>query len=361
MPRFSSLRRFLATRTWTVLRTIIGLGLGLGALDAVDDQRGELTDAAKVLGHLHVVWLLVAILLELISYVAFGQLQRLLLEAGSVEMGLGYASTLSLGAGAIGNSLPAGPAFASLYAFRLYRRAGADETLAGWALVASVVCVTLMLGIVATVGVFLAFSESSSYGLVGIIFGVLVISVLADAIVLQRQWFIRVVIALLLASRRVFGRPRRHGAEIVEATLARLGVVRVTWVELLGALASALGVWAFDCGALAFSFPTVGAGIPWRGLLLTYGAAQLAVNLPITPGGLGVVEGTITIALVAFGGSEGPIVAAVLCYRIVSFWGFLPVGWAAWLGLKVHDRRDDRERLHRPHDDLMTAEPEAPR
>ena len=61
-----------------------------------------------------------------------------------------------------------------------------------------------------------------------------------------------------------------------------------------------IGSWTARC--LALSFLALGAGMPWKGLLLAYGAAQLAANLPITPGGLGVVEGSLTIALVAFGG-----------------------------------------------------------
>jgi hypothetical protein len=77
----------------------------------------------------------------------------------------------------------------------------------------------------------------------------------------------------------------------------------------------------------------VGVGVPWKGLLLAYGAGQLAANLPITPGGLGVVEGSLTIALVAFGGGETQTVAAVLLYRIISFWGELPVGWATWAAI----------------------------
>ena len=89
--------------------------------------------------------------------------------------------------------------------------------------------------------------------------------------------------------------------------------------------------WALDCGCLVFSYLAVGAGVPWRGLLLAYGAGQLAANLPITPGGLGVVEGSLVIALVAFGGGHVSTVAAVLLYRIVSFWGYLP-GRMARLG-----------------------------
>ena len=91
-----------------------------------------------------------------------------------------------------------------------------------------------------------------------------------------------------------------------------------------------------------FSYLAVGAAVPWRGLLLAYGAGQLAANLPITPGGLGVVEGSLVIALVAFGGGHVSTVAAVLLYRIVSFWGYLPVGWLAWAGLTWHNRRVDK-------------------
>jgi hypothetical protein len=29
-------------------------------------------------------------------------------------------------------------------------------------------------------------------------------------------------------------------------------------------------------------------------------------------------------------------------YRIVSFWGYLPVGWLTWAGLTWHNRRVDR-------------------
>jgi uncharacterized protein (TIRG00374 family) len=87
------------------------------------------------------------------------------------------------------------------------------------------------------------------------------------------------------------------------------------------------------------AFTAVGAAVPWRGLLVAYGAAQVAANLPITPGGLGVVEGSLTVALVAYGGSTAATVAAVVLYRILSFWIPVPLGWASWGGLHVQGRR----------------------
>jgi uncharacterized protein (TIRG00374 family) len=100
-----------------------------------------------------------------------------------------------------------------------------------------------------------------------------------------------------------------------------------------------MGNWVTDCACLVIAFQAVGTHVPWRGLLVAYGAAQVAANLPITPGGLGVVEGSLTIALVAYGGSTAGSVAAVLLYRIISFWILLPIGWLAWFALHVESRR----------------------
>ena len=83
----------------------------------------------------------------------------------------------------------------------------------------------------------------------------------------------------------------------------------------------------------------MGAEVPWRGLLLAYAAAQLATNLPITPGGLGVVEGSLTVALVAFGGAQASTVAAVLIYRVLSFWLILPIGWGTLGAITYNHRR----------------------
>ena len=55
------------------------------------------------------------------------------------------------------------------------------------------------------------------------------------------------------------------------------------------------------------------------------------------------VEGSITVALVTFGGGEASTVAAVLLYRIISFWLVLPVGWASVAALAITGRRSDLE------------------
>jgi uncharacterized protein (TIRG00374 family) len=325
-------------RWWHVVRYVVALALAGLAFFVLNGQRNELIGASTELANLRVFWLCLGIGCEVVSFASFGMLQRRLLESGGVKVTIPQMTAMSFAAGAIADSIPAGPAFASIYAYRYYRRHGAIDAVAGWTLIATVACGAVALGLLATAGILLAVSEGANDDLIWVITVVFLLSVVADAIVFQRRWLERVAIALLAFSRRITGHPKRHGLLTVEEFLARLDAVHLTWKDLVATIAAALGNWVFDCACLACSFLAVGAPVPWRGLLLAYGAGQLAANLPITPGGLGVVEGSLTIALVAFGGAELSTVAAVLCYRIISFWGYLPVGWLSWAGIALSDR-----------------------
>jgi uncharacterized protein (TIRG00374 family) len=57
--------------------------------------------------------------------------------------------------------------------------------------------------------------------------------------------------------------------------------------------------------------------------------ARLLTIVPLTPGGLGVVELGLTGALVGFGGANAPVVAAVLVYRFLTVVPTLALGLLA--------------------------------
>jgi len=64
--------------------------------------------------------------------------------------------------------------------------------------------------------------------------------------------------------------------------------------------------------------------------LAAFAVVRLLTALPITPGGLGVVEVGLTTALVVAGGHEELVVAAVLIYRALSFLLQVPLGLLAY-------------------------------
>jgi hypothetical protein len=142
-------------------------------------------------------------------------------------------------------------------------------------------------------------------------------------------------------------RPQGDTEAHIAKSMLWITSVPLGWRQVAVTLVWGVANWLFDCSCFAMMFLAIGATIPWKGLLLAYGAGQLAAALPITPGGLGVVEGSITIALVAFGGAETTTVDAVLLYRLISFWLILGVGWALWgeLAFEVRKGRWDRYAL----------------
>jgi len=87
-------------------------------------------------------------------------------------------------------------------------------------------------------------------------------------------------------------------------------------------------------------------------VLLAYGAAQAASALPIVPGGLGIVEGSLAVILSAYGVARIPAISAALAYRLVSFWLSIAVGWVS-VGTIAYRARRKGQRL------LPKSEPEA--
>ena len=56
---------------------------------------------------------------------------------------------------------------------------------------------------------------------------------------------------------------------------------------------------------------------------------RLLATIPITPGGIGVVELALTSTLVAFGGNNAGVVAAVLVFRFLTMVPTIAIGLVA--------------------------------
>jgi uncharacterized membrane protein YbhN (UPF0104 family) len=60
------------------------------------------------------------------------------------------------------------------------------------------------------------------------------------------------------------------------------------------------------------SIHAIGAPVPWHALLLVYGSAAVVGSRGITPGGVGLVEGTLCVGLVGAGLHVGQALASIL-------------------------------------------------
>jgi uncharacterized protein (TIRG00374 family) len=320
---------------------VIGLAAVGVAAWVVSGKTEELSGVTGYLDHLRWWWMVVAVGAELLSYAALSSLQRRLLRSGRVQVPPGNMLGITLAASAIQYSFPGGGVFYLAYLFRQFRHWGADDLLAGWVVLAFNIVTFIALALISAVGLALALGIGSTYNLVEVILGIVAVSALLSLLVLERRRLLPHATRAVALSQRLFHRPHRGqpAAQVVQAWATELGAISPTRPVWARSFVMALANWMADLSCLALSFFAVGVGVPWRGLLLAYGAGQLASILPITPGGLGAVEGSITVALVTFGGGAESTVAAVLLYRLVSYWLMLPIGWASWGRIAFTGRR----------------------
>jgi uncharacterized protein (TIRG00374 family) len=210
-----------------------------------------------------------------------------------------------------------------------------------------VVASVVSLALVATAGLALATGEGASLDLIPVVIGVFVIAVAVGALFVYERPLAVAVTWGVRASRKLVGRPRGDLAAEIHRIVGMITAVRLGPRQIISIMLWGVANWLFDCACFAMMFLAVNAAIPWKGLLLAYGAGQLAATLPFTPGGLGVVEGSITIALAAFEGAHVHVstIDAVLMYRVISFWLVLLVGWGLWAQLALQVRRGRWTRL----------------
>lgn len=133
--------------------------------------------------------------------------------------------------------------------------------------------------------------------------------------------------------RRIVRRPPVSGWGVgFEAFQRRSeGLLRQRWHLLTAVtLVSHLSLFAM----LLLALRAVGVGpaeVSGIEALGVFAFVRLVTALPITPGGLGVVELGMAAALVLAGGPEAQVVAAVLLFRVLTYALQVPLGALAWL------------------------------
>jgi uncharacterized protein (TIRG00374 family) len=325
---------------------LAGLGAGIIILVLLFGKRSEFTAAWHQLRHISAGWLAAAVMAEALSLWAFAWLQGRVLRLSGTSIPMTALGAITLANNAIASTVPGQPAVSCAYRYRYFRRRGASAASSGWAIFMALVGLAVGVSLLLLIGVAVALASAATGSDIGAAVGGLVIIAGGIALLIRRDLLLRFAQAMVRWSRRVLHRRRRSipqptgtiGAR-VEHTLARMREIPLSAGSTVGLVAVACCVWFFDFLCLTCAFSAVHARIPWAGVLLAYGAAQVAGALPFIPGGLGVVEGSMAAILTAYGAGRLPAISAVLAYRLVSFWFFIAVGWAVAGVIAYQERR----------------------
>ncbi|GAA0735616.1 flippase-like domain-containing protein [Dactylosporangium roseum] len=326
-------RRRRLARLIVLAAAVAGLAvIGLrGRLPAPRDVLDALTGAGYG-------WILLAALLQAASIGAFAHQQRRLLHSLGVHLRRGRAFAIILAGTALSISLPAGPALSTAFTIRQYERAGATrEVAAASAIVSGLASIGGLALLYVGGGVAIVAGSPTAllnWRPLAVVVG---LAALTAAVVLAGRRYSRRPPAG--GSGRSGGRARRYMRTVLTSARkgwrAGAGLRTVDWAA---ALAYATVKWLADLLCLIAVARGLDLPVGVAALAGIYLSVQIVRQVPLTPGGVGVVETALVAGLTAAGATGIGAAAAVLLYRLLSCWLIIPVGGLAALML----RRDPR-------------------
>ena len=314
--------------------------------------------ALELLGDVDWRWLTLGVVLESGAIGAYAQLTRSLLPKDD-RVSLATTARVTMATLGISHVVPGGTIAGSTLGYRLLVAAGVTGTDAGFALATQGLGSALVLNALLWLGLVVTIPLRGFHPLFGTaaILGALLLAAFAVAVLLLTKGEDRVAkVVCRVASRVPFLEPDAV-ERLLRSVSARLQMLLADRPLLARAAGWAALNWVLDAASLWVFLAAFGHRMGPDGLLVAYGLAYVLAAIPVTPGGLGVVEAVLTSMLVAFGSDRGVAVLGVVSYRLVNFWLPIPLGGFAYLSLKVDHRRlaSLREEASRAIDEAQGA------
>ena len=302
----------------------------------------ELVGASKdlyLLGRVNAVWLAAGVLLEVLSLFCYALLTRVLLPRGR-QPGLSRLFRIDLSAAAVAHVIPAGTLGTAALGYRLFTAEGISGSDAAVMMatkgLGSTVVLNVLLWLSLVISIPLA-GFQPIYGTVAIIGTIVLLGVGALILGVTRGVGLATRVLRVAGGKipGLSGERVEHAIREASDTLSKLARDKrvlawsLTWASLN---------WLLDAASLWCFVAAFGHLLNPVELFAAYGIANVAGALPITPGGLGVVDSAAPLLLVGFGVTRSVATLGVIGWRLVNFWLPIPTGAAAYVSLKVKPR-----------------------
>lgn len=287
-------------------------------------------------------WLLGGFAAAATSMVAFGVLRQRTLRAAGARMSLAEATTASYAAGAVHLTAPAGAVVSTGYLFRRLQRAGVKPAAIAYSLAVSGVVCSVTLAMIA-VGGFLVNGSTADWGTIAVgVVGAIGLAAVTFWAVRRPRPAARAVESMLRRLNRVLRRPPESGLITLRATLDDLRQVRPTALDWATITTAAAANWLLDLGCLWACAHALGVQVSPLLLLTGYAVAMAGGGVSPLPGGIGIVDGVLVLALTSTGAPLAAALSAVLLYRVLSNGNVIIGGWAALAARSARRRWNGR-------------------
>jgi uncharacterized protein (TIRG00374 family) len=281
-------------------------------------------------------WAAAGLVLEGVSLFTYAVLTKVLLPPGP-KPSLSRLFRIDLSAAAVAHVIPAGTLGTAALGFRLFTNEGISANDAGVMMAAKGLGSTIVLNVLLWLSLVISIPLAGFrpiYGTVAIIGTVLLAAVALVIIGVTRGTERASRILHMVGDKIPWVSGDRLEAAVREASKTASTMAKDKHV-LAWALIWASLNWLLDAASLWCFIAAFGSTVNPIELFAAYGIANVAGALPLTPGGLGVVDSAAPLLLVGFGVTRSVATLGVLAWRLVNFWLPIPVGALSYVSLKV--------------------------
>jgi len=308
------------------------------------------------LDRVNFVGLLAGIGLEAGALLAYGRLTRSVLPKGGPSFS--KVVRIDLSTLAVSHVIPGGTAGGTGLGYRLLTSNGVAGPDAGFALatqgIGSAVVLNAMLWGALVISIPLH-GFNSAYVTVALV-GTVLIAALATLVLSLTRGEQHATRALQALARRTPWVTEEQVQKLVQRLATRLRTLGSDRRLLRAAVSWAAANWLLDAASLWAFVAAYGHITSPIDLFVAYGVANILAAVPLTPGGLGIIEAVAATSLIGFGVPAGIAWLGVISWRLFNFWLPIPVGAAAYLSLRVEHGAGLRERRHALEDMTRTRD-----
>jgi uncharacterized protein (TIRG00374 family) len=298
----------------------------------------------------------VGLALELLSLFCYSMLTKTALPEPTPPTAQLFR--IQLATRSVSSIMPGGSATGSALGYRLLTLSGVRSVDAGFALATVGLGSAVVLNFLFFIGLFISIplrGVNPLYGTAAAV-GIALLMFVAGVIVGLLRGQARAEVLFGAVAKRLRMDPDRAVAIVRHVAERMRDLLSDRRLMMRVALYAGLN-WILDAAALWMFLRAVGGTLELDGLLVAFCLANVVAALPITPGGLGLVEGVYIPTITGFGLTRSQASLGVLGYRLAQYWIPMLLGAVAYLSLRVGpwsiDRRDRLENLRKlAHDSI---------
>jgi len=335
-------RRPLKLHILRVVPTLVILGLLVYFLLP---RLGTIESSIQTLRDLRPIALVIALIWEILSYVANGALLQSVIQLAGDKAPLRRTMAIEIGAGTV--SLVAAGALgfgAAIYKWTRNHGGSADAAaLASW-LPSMFDSITLVLFALASAVELLHVHELSRPEMIALVIVITGLTIVIAGVVIllaRNEWMNAIVNRLCHIIKRFHNTfdDRKLMATVERAertwtTMKSGGWIRPSIFSLL--------ILVFDVLCLRYAFIAAGVPVHFTVLIAGYGVPILLGRASFLPGGIAVTEVAMAAIYGGLGVTPSAAVVAVLTYRLISFWLPALVGIPIAIALQSRKRQPSR-------------------